>query len=206
MSASNYQDIKSYLEKHDQSHLLTFYDSLSETERQSLLTQIASIDVPRVNRIFQTAVQSEREEKAKASNSNDDDDQITPLPEKDTASLVDEASKPLKEKWYQTGLSAIKSGQAGLILMAGGQGTRLGSSAPKGCYDISLPSHKSLFQMQGERIKKLNELAGTKKGGKVVWYVMTSGPTREETEKYFKENEYFGLDQEDVVFFNQGKP
>lgn len=87
--------------------------------------------------------------------------------------------------------------------MAGGQGTRLGSSAPKGCYDIGLPSGSSLFKMQGERIKKLGELAGGEKG--LVWYVMTSGPTRAETEKYFKEEGYFGLKEQDVVFFDQGE-
>ena len=89
--------------------------------------------------------------------------------------------------------------------MAGGQGTRLGSTAPKGCYDIGLPSGKSLFRMQGERIGKLNDLDGAGRGGKLVWYVMTSGPTRRETERYFKENGWFGLDEEDVVFFDQGE-
>lgn len=93
--------------------------------------------------------------------------------------------------------------------MAGGQGTRLGSSAPKGCFDIGLPSKKSLFQLQGERIRKAEMLAA-KKSGKVAgsvtvpWYVMTSGPTRGPTQDFFEKHSYFGLNKENVVIFEQG--
>ncbi|CRK18162.1 hypothetical protein BN1723_019396, partial [Verticillium longisporum] len=92
--------------------------------------------------------------------------------------------------------------------MAGGQGTRLGSSAPKGCFNIDLPSNKSLFQIQAERIRKVQELAAAKAGAStpavVPWYVMTSGPTRGPTQEFFEKNSYFGLDKANVVIFEQG--
>lgn len=90
--------------------------------------------------------------------------------------------------------------------MAGGQGTRLGFSHPKGMYDIGLPSHKSLFRVQGERIRKLQELAKklTGKDGHITWYIMTSEHTMHPTRAYFEEHHFFGLRDEDIVMFEQG--
>jgi UDP-N-acetylglucosamine/UDP-N-acetylgalactosamine diphosphorylase len=195
--ASLSDDLHERYKSAGQDHLIKFWSTLSETERKALITQLEALDIERVNRIYHKAVGAEK----------DPSDPIEPLPEgaSDTAFGVSDKEK----EWRRTGLDAIARGEVGVLLMAGGQGTRLGSSAPKGCYDIGLPSHKSLFQYQAERIARLQAVAEAKAGkptGSVVipWYIMTSGPTRRETESFFTKNKYFGLDSKNVIFFEQG--
>lgn len=189
-------------EEAGQGHLFNFWLKLSPAEQEELKTQLEALNIERVNRIYAKAVSSE----AEASNPKTQSDAIEPLPKGSSESVSD----PTKvQSWRTTGLEAIARGEVGVLLMAGGQGTRLGSSAPKGCYDIGLPSHKSLFQYQAERIARLQRVAETeskKPADSVVipWYVMTSGPTRRDTEDFFKKSSYFGLDPKNVIFFEQG--
>lgn len=199
----NFDALSKRYEAAGQGHLLKFWPSLSESDRASLAAQLESLDIERVNRIYKKAVSSEQETTSHDSNSPP----IEPLPKQSFDSAL---GAPLKEQeWRKIGLEAIARNEVGVLLMAGGQGTRLGSSAPKGCYDIGLPSHKSLFQYQAERIARLQTVAeqeGGKPVGSVIipWYVMTSGPTRNATEQFFKQNAYFGLNSENVIFFEQG--
>jgi UDP-N-acetylglucosamine/UDP-N-acetylgalactosamine diphosphorylase len=184
-----------------QGHLFTFWPQLSETERAALVAQLEALDIERVNRIYDKAVSAER---TLASG----EETIEPLPQ-DASDRVVTPQSEREVEWRATGLAAIARGEVGVLLMAGGQGTRLGSSAPKGCYDIGLPSHKSLFQYQAERIARLQQVAQEETGqpaGSVVvpWYIMTSGPTRLDTQEFFKANGYFGLKPENVIFFEQG--
>lgn len=182
----------------DQGHVFNFYDSLPDAEKAALYGQLVGFDPAHINDITKRALSPPKDEDGAATT-------LEPLPDSATASILDSAAADI-DRWYASGLDLIGQGKVAVVLMAGGQGTRLGSSAPKGCFDIGLPSKKSLFQIQAERIGRIQTLAAKKGGSNAVtpWYVMTSGPTRGPTETFFRENKYFGLDEANVVFFEQG--
>lgn len=186
-------------EKANQGQVLAFYDELDTVGKAGLFERLSSIDPNYINEITQKALKSQDSGK-------EEHTKLEPLPEEATASILDSKSEDI-ESWYNSGLDLVAEGQVAVVLMAGGQGTRLGSSAPKGCFNIGLPSEKSLFQIQAERIWKVQQLAEKKSGKKdivIPWYVMTSGPTRGPTEKFFEEHSYFGLGKDDVIIFEQG--
>ncbi|MDI1490109.1 MAG: UDP-N-acetylglucosamine pyrophosphorylase [Ramalina farinacea] len=196
------EELKEIREKYSeagQDQVLSFYDELSTAEKEELYNRLTSIDPNHINQITEKALNPPKDD-------SKEETKLEPLPDSATASILDSKSEDI-EKWYQSGLDLVAEGQVAVVLMAGGQGTRLGSSAPKGCFNIGLPSQKSLFQIQAERIWKVQQLAEKKSGKKnivIPWYVMTSGPTRGPTEQFFEEHKYFGLSKDDVVIFEQG--
>jgi len=199
-TADDVKQLKTRYEEAKQEHVFHFYDELDLPERASLFAQLSLFDPLHINEIAKKALQPQ------ASNEVDVSVILEPLPQSATASVMDSEQDDL-DAWYQDGLELIAQNKVGVVLMAGGQGTRLGSSAPKGCYDIGLPSKKSLFQLQAERIIKVQELAARTYNTEdviVPWYVMTSGPTRDPTQKFFEKHNYFGLKEENVVVFEQG--
>lgn len=197
------ESLRQRYEAAGQGHLFHFWPQLAEAERAQLQSQLEALDIERVNRIYKRAIGAEQEAAAHLGK-----DVIEPLPEDAADSVIGDEED--ERTWRTIGLKAVANGEVGVLLMAGGQGTRLGSSAPKGCYDIGLPSHKSLFQYQAERILRLQVVAeqeSKQAPGSVTipWYVMTSGPTRPETEAFFKQHAYFGLSPKNIIFFEQGE-
>ncbi|KAL1845348.1 hypothetical protein VTK73DRAFT_633 [Phialemonium thermophilum] len=189
-----------------QDHVFTFYDSLPAAEKAFLFQQLSSFDPEYINGIAHKSLHPATAAADAAAPSSS----LEPLPESATASIMDSRPEDLA-RWYSSGLDLIARNKVAVVLMAGGQGTRLGSSAPKGCYDIGLPSGKSLFQIQAERIRKIEQLAAASAAAAapktkvtVPWYVMTSGPTRAPTEEFFEAHKYFGLDKQNVFVFEQG--
>lgn len=210
--SSKYETIYARYKAAEQAHVFAFYSSLSPSEQSIFLDQLSTIDPSRVNKIYADAVA------ASAAAKNASPDEIEPLPSDVLESVINAPQK--SASYYDLGIKAVGEGRVAVLLMAGGQGTRLGSSDPKGCYDIGLPSHKSLFQLQAERIRRLQTVAekacGKQSGSvKIRWYIMTSEPTHDATRAFFGWGENgeklerdapvnFGLEADQVVFFKQG--
>ncbi|PPR92795.1 hypothetical protein GOBAR_AA27876 [Gossypium barbadense] len=191
------------LKDYGQEHVFALWDELSPDERLHLVKDIQSLDLSRIDRIIRCSLRSQGLPVAA----------IEPVPES-CVSSVEERTMEERERWWKMGLKVISEGKLAVLLLSGGQGTRLGSSDPKGCFRhvqgmsyIGLPSGKSLFQLQAERILCVQRLAAQAKNeGSVTihWYVMTSPFTDDATRKFFESHKYFGLEAEQVTFFQQG--
>lgn len=188
--------IKEELSNYGQDHILQFWDELSDAERTELLTQLQEIDIPEAIACFKKIL---TEDQSKL------DDRMQPVPAELYGSVLRTNREDL-QKYEDEGFQQISAGKVGVLLLAGGHGTRLGVPYPKGMHDVGLPSHKSLYQIQAERIRRLQKLAFDKTGvyNHIIWYIMTSEATMQPTLDYFDKNNYFGLKRENVVMFEQG--
>ncbi|KAI3775917.1 hypothetical protein L1987_45677 [Smallanthus sonchifolius] len=141
-------------------------------------------DLPRIDRMIRCSFQSHGLPAAA----------IEPVPE-GCVSTVEDRKLEDREKWWKMGLKAISDGKLAVLLLSGGQGTRLGSSAPKGCFNIGLPSGKLAAQSLDE---------GSGNVVPIPWYIITSPFTDKATRDFFKNHKYFGLETDQVIFFSQG--
>ncbi|KAG1656455.1 UDP-N-acetylhexosamine pyrophosphorylase [Nymphon striatum] len=195
----DFESLKSSLEKYGQEHLLQFWDTLSEEDRQKLSSDIKGIDFDEITKYYKQSASTLNEEIQKV------DDIMQPLAKEQYGSVTRTDEKTLKS-YSEEGLRLISEGKVGTLLLAGGQGTRLGVNYPKGMYDIGLPSGKTLFQIQAERIKRLEDLSFDLTGvkGHIPWYIMTSFATKGKTMEFFEKNDYFSLKKENITVFEQG--
>ena len=162
-----YQEAYDKLEKYGQLHVLKYFEDLSGYEKEELIAQIENTD-------FEVLKQCEHKEELNPRG------KITPigvmqLPE------IDEK----REEFTKIGLQAIREGKVGAVLLAGGMGTRLGSDAPKGVYNIGLTKDVFIFQRLVENLMDVVHQADTW----IPLYVMTSDKNHETTTAFFKEKD-----------------
>lgn len=193
------ETLRKHLERYGQEHLIKFWDEIDDEQRKQLKQEIDELDFNEVQSFFKRVTESEAENAEKL------DDKLQPIEESLFLSIR-RTSETLIKQYETEGLAQIAESRVGVLLMAGGQGTRLGFSHPKGMYDVGLPSKKTLFQIQAERIRTLQRLAfqQTGKNGRITWYIMTSEHTMEPTREFFEKHNYFGLNADDVIMFEQG--
>ena len=133
------EEAKVILKKYNQEHLLNGYENLDEKKQKQLLDQIMNIDFELIKSLYANTTKEESE----------NEDVIEPMEYLDKNKLYD------NYKYYENiGKHAIQEGKLAAVTMAGGQGTRLGHSGPKGTYDIGLDSHKSLFELLSDGLKE----------------------------------------------------
>lgn len=183
-----FQKAKELTEKYGQQHLLAFYDELNDADKEALLDQILGVNFELVEELYNNAKREEAE-------GIKQEGEITPI------GCVVKDSMPAEEldRYTQIGLEEMKAGRYAAVTMAGGQGTRLGHSGPKGTFFIDIEPKKSLFEIQAMRLAKKHEELGVY----IPWYIMTSRENDGATRAFFEENSYFGYDKDSIFFFVQ---
>lgn len=177
----NFEQALEKLKITGQEHALKYYDELTKEQQELLLAQIEATDF--------SVLDSLKEHKEGAARGK-----ITPL-----ACMQLSQIEERKAEFVKTGLEAIRQGKVGAVLLAGGMGTRLGSDAPKGVYNIGITKEVYIFQRLIENLMDVVRQAEAW----IPLYVMTSDKNHEATVSFLKEHDYFGYNSDYVTFFMQ---
>ena len=183
-----FEQVEKILRKTGQEHLLKQYERLTDDKKkQEFLNSILTIDFDAINEIYLNSKK----------NITNKDFTIEPI------KFIDKERIDEKEyiEYEKLGKEIIKNGKLAVVTMAGGQGTRLGHTGPKGTFDLGLGNHKSIFEILCDTFKSENERYGVS----VPWYIMTSDENNAETVEFFEKNNYFGYNKGDIFFFTQSK-
>jgi len=180
-----FEQAKQILEKNGQGHILKFWVVLDAGERAQLLDQIAGLDFANIARMLAVL-------KAKAA-------PVAPAVEPTAAEVV-ELTEETRAAAYAAGEAEIRAGKVAVLVVAGGQGSRLGYDGPKGAYSIGPVTGRSLFYFHARKIVALCRRYGVR----IPFYIMTSDANDAATRAHFEDHNYFGLDRNDVTFFVQG--
>jgi UDP-N-acetylglucosamine/UDP-N-acetylgalactosamine diphosphorylase len=174
------KEAKALTAKYAQTHLLEYYDELTESQKVSLLSDIEKIDF----NILNCGAQSKSKPLG----------EITPID-----ALTKEDIEKNRAEYEKVGSAAIKAGKVAAVLLAGGQGTRLGSDKPKGMFDMGITRELSIFKLQFDNILSVS----LKVGAPFHVFVMTSDKTDKDTREFFKDKAYFGYPKEYIHFYIQ---
>lgn len=95
------------------------------------------------------------------------------------------------------GNQAYQQGKVAVLVVAGGQGTRLGFDGPKGCFPID--GERTIFALLADQIATVSATTGHR----VPWLIMTSPHTDAPTRGFFAARKNLGLNEQQVRFFCQ---
>ncbi len=186
-----FEKTKKLLKKHNQSHLLAFWEQLNASQRRNLLAQIEKLDFAEIDGWVADYVKKSAAAPVPVN--------FAPPPFY-SLNPVGPGQKRKYNQAIELGRELISAGKVAAFVVAGGQGTRLGFDGPKGNFPISPVKNKTLFRIFAEIIAAVSEKYQTV----CPWYIMTSPLNHDETKEIFRSNGYYGLNEKDVFIFQQG--
>jgi len=190
-SGFTYQQAMEKLAHLQQEHVLRFWDDLDDEQQQSLLHQIAELD----KNLLSTFTQMIKDLESAKHYQPGTLEPMSVIPIPSTQEQQNDYD------WaYKVGEQAIGSGKVGAILVAGGQGTRLGFDGPKGTFPVGPITGRTLFQYHTEKLLALEKRYNTT----IPFYIMTSEANDQQTREFFRKNSYFGKSPDSFIFFQQG--
>ena len=175
----NFERTKLFLEDRGQAHLLEYYEELSEAERKQLLDDIENTNFSIVKKLHTQAKKRGK---------------LSPV----TAATIQDIMRR-KANFEAVGLNLLSEGKVAAVLLAGGQGSRLGFSKPKGMFNIGETRELSIFEQQMVNIQEVT----ARTGRHFLLLVMTSIENHDETVKFFEDHNCFGYPRDRVKFFRQ---
>ncbi|MFO0919882.1 MAG: UTP--glucose-1-phosphate uridylyltransferase [Planctomycetaceae bacterium] len=179
-----------------QDHLWRHRSSLPAEHQGEFTRQLAEIDWPLVRRLIELAQGAD----GNATSHSAAEGQRAQPP---LQLICQPTTLPDGVHWNESrkiGQELMSSGKVAAVVVAGGQGTRLGSPLPKGMVDIGPVSGHSFFQIFVEQV-----IARSRNAQRPIPYgVMTSDATHEATEEFFRQQGNFGLPADQLRFFRQG--
>jgi len=181
---SGYEKVIEKVYDHKQEHVFEYWEQLLDVERKELLDDLAEIDFDLLKQIY----------------SHTHDGRITEFQPAPYITLPStDAERKEFMQAHEAGEAHIREGKVAAFLVAGGQGSRLGYDGPKGKFPVGPVSGKTLFHFHAEKIASSQD----KYGVVIPFFIMTSRDNHQETETFFREQDYFGLSPVNVHFFTQ---
>ena len=174
-------ELVAHLRAHEQEHVLHGWESLDNDARTAFVSQLESLDFAELATL--------REHASAASGA---------LPEHFEPVPITPAAFTTEEK--ERGADALRRGKVAALLVAGGQGSRLGSLQPKGLFPAAPLSGASLYQLHAEKVFALS----CRYQRAIPFLVMTSSATDAATRAFFAENPHLHSEPDQVRFFLQG--
>jgi UDP-N-acetylglucosamine/UDP-N-acetylgalactosamine diphosphorylase len=191
-AAGNDSALKAKVAALQQQHLLAYWSELTPAEQTRLARQIAEIDEGDYRQLSSASL-AEGDEQATQSALAE---RALPPP---AFRLDGSGASFSRDAARAAGQDALRGGKIGMMLVAGGLGTRLGFDQPKGMFELGPISKRTLFEMFCQQLLAIRK----RYGAPIPLYVMTSPFTDSETAQFLAEHQYFGLPAADVKLFCQ---